>query len=402
MTRIGGNPSRMLEEERPIITTITTTTTAADGDKKGGGGGTPNVVLVLPQTLLYILSGCLQPILMTVCRTAGLANSSSQLYMFFYYLGPALVILPLLSTTTSTTSSGTTTGTTNPPWPGIRTIQKACGIALFDLCSQTLNYTGASLAGPTIFALVYSSVTVWTAVFSHVLLKRTMNLFQWMSVLLVFIGLTLTATDSARMGGDVWHGLILVGMGSLLHAMTYVLLEGIMTVEDDPLTIAQNCALQGLVAASCFLLWQLIYTLPRWDELIGEPMHHAGTPVGTALGILFLFALTNLVHALTFLHTLCHVTGGATSAGILKGLQAVLVSVATHFLFCHRPGIVGGEELCFTRGKFLSLMTVTSGVTLYGMATAAKEQSGRSRREEGYTPIQGEDEGGGGVLLLKT
>ena len=36
-------------------------------------------------------------------------------------------------------------------------------IALWDISSTSLNYTGASLSGPTIFAIIYSSVTIWTA-----------------------------------------------------------------------------------------------------------------------------------------------------------------------------------------------------------------------------------------------
>jgi len=211
----------------------------------------------------YVLSGCCQPLLMTICRDAGLANSSSQLYMLFYYIGPALVIIPLLSERTK--------------WPSTMTILRGSGIALFDVCSQTLNYTGASLAGPTIFSTVYSSVTIWTAFFSQMLLGRTMNPWQWLAVVIVFGGLALAATDSARVGGDVTHGLMLVLLGSAMHALTYVMLEGIMTVGEQKLTAAQNCAVQGLVAGTCFFLWQLVYTLPRWDDKIGIPMEQAGT-----------------------------------------------------------------------------------------------------------------------------
>ena len=59
-----------------------------------------------------------------------------------------------------------------------------------------------------------------------------------------------TLVDGNR--SDVLHGLLLVGIGSIVHAMTYVTLEGIMTVGDDKLSIAQNCAVQGMVAAMCF------------------------------------------------------------------------------------------------------------------------------------------------------
>ena len=59
----------------------------------------------------------------------------------------------------------------------------------------------------------------------------------------------------------------------------------------------------------------------------------------------------------------------------MKGLQAVLVFVFTHFVYC---GHMGGEEMCFTRGKFMSLITVTGGVIGYGIATQERGRSGRT------------------------
>ena len=85
---------------------------------------------------IYVLSGCSQPLLMVLCRNAGLADPSAQFYMLAYYLGPALVIIPLLRQG----SQG---------WPSRGVILKGCGISIFDICAQSMNYTGASLAGPT-------------------------------------------------------------------------------------------------------------------------------------------------------------------------------------------------------------------------------------------------------------
>ena len=326
----------------------------------------PSPSLTWFNACLYVFSGCLQPLLMILCRNAGLADSSSQLYMLFYYLGPAAVLLRLWWY--------------GIPWPSSKTVAKGAGIAFFDIFAQTLNYTGASLAGPTIFAIVYSSVTVWTAVFSQLLLGRTLSLWQWGSVLVVFGGLTLTATDSLQLGQKIVHGLILVLLGSMMHALTYVMSEFIMTVGDSKLSVQQNCAVQGIVATVSFGIWQLVYTLPRWDEKIGQPMNDAGTTAWDALKILGLFAATNFVHALTFFHTLRHYPGGATSAGIMKALQAVLVFVATHLVYCGR---IGGEEMCFSKGKFSSLVTVTGGVLAYGYATSMMRRSNYASPADG-------------------
>ena len=151
---------------------------------------------------LYILSGCSQPLIMSLLKEAGVADSSCQLYMLFYCVFPAGLVIPVLW---------------NNEIPRRTTIFKACGIAGWDIISTTMNYTGAALSGPTIFAIIYSSVTIWTAVFSQIFLHRMMNLWQWITVLIVFAGLTITATDSLSSGKDVAKGSMLIIFGSAMH-----------------------------------------------------------------------------------------------------------------------------------------------------------------------------------------
>jgi hypothetical protein len=80
----------------------------------------------------YVLSGSSQPLIVALLKQAGIADPSCQLYMLFYYLFPSVFVLPLFF---------------NNNWPGRATILKTCVIAVWDILSQTLNYTGASLAG---------------------------------------------------------------------------------------------------------------------------------------------------------------------------------------------------------------------------------------------------------------
>ena len=314
--------------------------------------------------IFYVLSGVSQPMLMTVCKDIGLADASAQLYMVFYYLGPALLIFLTLGDT----------------WPSKMTIVKACGIAFFDILAQALNYTGASLAGPTIFAIIYSSVTVWTAVWSRFVLDRRLSYAQWFAVFTVFGGLTLTATGSLDLGPAVTHGTFLVVIGSALHAGSYVWSEAVMHGEDS-LSVRQNSGVQGLVACVFLIGWQLVYTVPRWDELIRIPMQEASTTWLVAGSIMFSFALANLVHSFAFYHTIRYYKGGSVSAGVMKGLQAVLVFVASHFIYCGRTG---GPEMCFTMGKFLSLITVTGGVVFFSWATAQDS----APRKDGYSNVE--------------
>jgi drug/metabolite transporter (DMT)-like permease len=318
---------------------------------------------------LYVLSGVTQPLLMTLAKDAGLADPTCQLYMVFYQLGPASFIFVVLLDSES-------------HWPSWRTCVRAASIGAIDIVAQAMNYTGGAMAGPTLFAIIYSSVTVWTAVLSRLLLRRKMGVAQWLAICVVFSGLSVTAFSSVALGPDVFGGCVLVLFGSALHSSTYVLSEWIMTT-NEKLPVKMNLALQGSVACSAFIVWQLVYTLPRFKELIGDPMRDAETTVGRAVLIFTGIFLANLLHAVTFQITLKHFIGGATSAGVMKGLQAVLVFAATSFsetvyhrvawlLCCRRR--VAGILFCF-----LSEHTHRMGVQCSAGRAVAKRCASQKR-----------------------
>lgn len=270
---------------------------------------------------------------------------------------------------------------------------------------------GNNLAGPTIFSIIYSSVTIWTALYSKFLLSRSLSQYQWMGILLVVIGLSITALDSFSVGTRIFIGACLILVGSSFHGMTYVLSEMIMTTttttttkeKDDgnspsasslslkastspvknrdntqrhrhqqrirPISIRANCAIQGIVASIVLLLWQIIFTLPRLQSLILTPMAQAHTSPLHAVTILLAITFANLLHSVTFYVTLKHFPGGATSAGVLKGLQAVLVFGVGSIVLCGRWG---GLEMCWSMMKFGSLVVVMCGILMYYVATTRR------------------------------
>lgn len=365
--------------------------------------------------VVYILSGIGQPLLMTACKNAGLANSSAQLYMLFYYAGPSSLLLTLLPgwCRSCRHANPDPNPSAQQSTPSAVAMGKASLIACFDIAAQTLNYTGASLAGATVFAVVYSSVTVWTAVFSRLVLGRTLTGLQWAAIVIVFAGLCITALDGVNVGRNVAHGTLLVVLGSCMHGATYVMSEAIMATQgttigrvgggggggDDAaflgatisptatttttiktretLSARENSAIQGAVACTGLMVWQIVYTVPRWNALIRLPVQAAGTTTVQAATVLISFGLANLMHSFSFFHTLAHFPGGATSAGVMKGLQAVLVFVAAGMLYCTRSD----TDACFSTPKFVSLITVVGGVVLFSASTD------QAKAAAGYTSI---------------
>ena len=376
----------------------------------------PSMSWIVTNAIFYVLSGVTQPILMAYASHAGLANAKCQLYMLFYYIGPALAGFSLRCSPRKQQSQSESSMQQllsqddqkkrynaqddnssdsllqNPNnideeeeyWPSSRKLLiKASGIALFDIFAQSMVYTGNNLAGPTVFAIIYSSVTIWAALFSRVLLSRSLVKLQWAGVCLVVLGLALTALDSKTVGKNVFLGACLIVVGSSFHGLTYVMCEKIMmpsstesvngndtTKEREHLSVRANCAVQGIVAMLAFLLWQIFYTLPRLEPLILAPMRETGTTALQALFILGTITVSNFVHSLTFFVTLKYFPGGATSAGVLKGLQAVLVFAAGAYFLCERWG---GREMCWSNSKFASLVIVVSGIMMYGAFTEKKD-----------------------------
>ena len=108
----------------------------------------PSFYTTLTLASLYVLSGVIQPLIMEIAKQAGLTDNKCQIYiMFAYYLGTASVCL--LARNEDRLS-----------W---KTTIKTASVASIDIVAQTLNYTGMVYAGPTLFAIIYSSVTVWCA-----------------------------------------------------------------------------------------------------------------------------------------------------------------------------------------------------------------------------------------------
>lgn len=322
--------------------------------------------------LIYILSGSTQPLLMTLVDNAGLANPSCQIYMLFYYLGPALFSVALIPCPPWSCNRPKKSKSQSPPkWSPIF---KAVFITFIDIFAQSLNYTGSMLSGPTIFSIIYSSVTVWAALYSRLLLARKQSFLQWTGIVTVFLGLTITAFDSVTIGPDVFRGALMVVFGSSFHALTYVLSEIIM-VKGETISFQLNCSIQGFVGVSAYLLWQIVYTRPHYQELVAEPMTTSGTSTMGAVKILLSLAASNFVHASSYFYTLKYYPGGATSAGVMKGLQAVLVFLFSSLVYCGR---YGSSEMCFTVTKFISLCVVSGGVFLFG----ASSDLVRKREEE--------------------
>eukprot|EP01043_Picozoa_sp_COSAG02_P039430 COSAG02_NODE_3112_length_7339_cov_13.532182_4_plen_387_part_00 len=67
--------------------------------------------------------------------------------------------------------------------------------------------TGGAIAGPTLFAIIYLSATIWTVVLSRVLLKQNMGT-RWLAICGMFAGPTIIGFSLNALGLDVFGGCV--------------------------------------------------------------------------------------------------------------------------------------------------------------------------------------------------
>ena len=112
-------------------------------------------------------------------------------------------------------------GTTRP-----RPLAALCAI---DIVSQGLCQYGLAVAGSSLYIVIYSSCTMWIAIESRVIIGRRLASFQWIGCAIVVLGLAVTGGDMAsslaRGGLEVALGASMILVGSISHALTWVLVE---------------------------------------------------------------------------------------------------------------------------------------------------------------------------------
>jgi drug/metabolite transporter (DMT)-like permease len=235
-------------------------------------------------------------------------------------------------------------------------------------------------AGSAIFTVIYSSVTAYTAMFSYFFFGRALHYMQWSGVSLVVIGLTsssLGSTVGADDDGQVAVGICMIMVGSMFHSMVYIISESILARTKNPIAPEALGSLLGMLGATFYGTWQLVYTLPNYRTLVVDQIRlHNGSPHVIVVTYVALVVM-NLVHSVCFFNLISAL--GSTTTGVMKGIQSVLVFVISHYAFCSFQA-----SQCFSPAKGLSLIVVVCGVLMYSSFHLPPQE-----KEKDYIEISG-------------
>jgi drug/metabolite transporter (DMT)-like permease len=319
---------------------------------------------------IFCCSGVLQPTIVQFLTLSGAFDKSTLLIVVPNYIGMSFAVLTRYDVVHTTLQFVV--------WLDMLLL------AVIDIVSQGLCLIGLVYAGPSIYIIVYSSTTIWAAVWSYLLLNKALMWRQWVGIVTVVMGLSITAYDSKTTTAtsssgkaDALIGIVLILLGSFTHALTWVLIEKWTKLKQQPephtaLSSSDSkgahrggvaapelvCSLMGVFGCVVYSAWQVLYTAPRWQQLVLAPIADKGGNVSHICAAFSLLAFMGFLHAVSFYHLLGHV--GSVATGVMKGVQSVAVLLLSHEVFCSIEA-----TQCFTRSKGVSLVVVLWGVFYY-------------------------------------
>ena len=142
-----------------------------------------------------------------------------------------------------------------------------------------------------------------------------------------------------------------------------------------------------LLGSVCNALW----TFPRWNELVGEPMRAAGQTSffqgavddsgnSTSMSVAACFFINMLSSAsLNLCYYILVVRCGVVTMAVLSAMNTVIVSLVSHLLFCESSssGDMNDNAQCITPLSAAASAVVLAGVLLY--ASMAPPKASKSK-----------------------
>eukprot|EP00033_Pygsuia_biforma_P002881 GCRY01003178.1.p1 GENE.GCRY01003178.1~~GCRY01003178.1.p1 ORF type:complete len:410 (-),score=65.51 GCRY01003178.1:37-1266(-) len=233
-------------------------------------------------------------------------------------------------------------------------------MTVLDVCGNVCSAVGLVLAGSGLYQTLYSSMVVFSAIVSRIVMKRVLNQLQYVALALLVLGLSLTTTSGLHLGASVFWGALITFLGTALYSLQYVLSERILTQPDPPAPITV-CSYIGVYSALVVTVYLGLVTIPQWDRLVVAPIEQANGNVFGIVLMYILLILSSLYHNLSYFNLLSKV--GAVATGVLQALRAILVFGFSSLLYCNF-----NSAQCYTYNKGLATLLVVFGVILYAVA----------------------------------
>jgi len=243
-------------------------------------------------------------------------------------------------------------------------------ILCLSMSGNTLYWLGLDAVGSGLSVVIYSSIVVFTGIFSKLFFGKSISWVRWCSILLIWASIGLSAVGNVRSieGFNQIFGIVAVLLAAAFLGACWVLVEHHILVQLSPLETAFFLWPLAVIA----ICWVSVVDGIFWHTIVTNPIRNAD-PNYSVIFIVLVFALffaSNTMHQLSFFFQMNGGTTAAVGAAVSKSLQAVLVFVSSDLYFCpthswndHRSDTQ--MEQCITTWKVVGLTGTVIGVLIY-------------------------------------
>lgn len=243
-------------------------------------------------------------------------------------------------------------------------------VALALFVGKGLGTVGLTYTGSGLYVVIYSSATLWSALFSFLLYKQRLPVMQIVSLFIVFAGLCITAFKasggSTKDSDDIMYGIIITLTSSCMQSLALVYFRQVTS----GLHFYTSNYLLGCFGLFFDLIYIVCYTIPHWDELIGAPMMAKGND-GT--GILILYVGSTLINIFkSWGWGTVMKEGGPVVLGLCQACKSIGIFGLSAVMFCAHQ-----ESQCYSTEKTIATVMVVFGVTLYSLSKPEKTEKAK-------------------------
>jgi len=224
-------------------------------------------------------------------------------------------------------------------------------ISLFDFIANVFCIIGLVYAGSGIYQVIYSAVTVFSALLRRIFLKYSLSKQQWIAIFIATFGISMSTIgqSSTPEAFNVMIGILFTLLGTLFMSLVYVLNEYFMTRALNPPSPRELCSTIGSFGTLFCMTYIILYPLRNFDEMVVKNVVAHNGNIIVILSCYFLLVLSSFLHSWSFYYLMR--SEGAVSTGILQPLRAVIVFFTSAIFYCDHQ-----ESQCYTKLKLFQLV----------------------------------------------
>ncbi|CBK24652.2 uncharacterized protein [Blastocystis hominis] len=321
--------------------------------------------------VVFLFSGVLDTLCTQQLVYQGASDMRSMFSIFSYYFAQALIgITPIkfsdevgVITVVDLESSGSLENEVDKHIQVAKNMKKLKMLyvlsALLDIAGYVIRTIGMVYCGSGLFQVAFSSVAIFSAIYSHFLLKTYISNMQWLGILVVTFGLCISPLSGSTVTGSPYIGICLTLLGAQFYALSYIVNEMILRIPGNKGS-KEICKNVGLLNTFLCLLVILLDTIPNREQLVFSPLRARHATLQEVLISTAVYIGSHTLHS----YALYSVQGilGAIWTGLLQCIRACIVFIVSSYLYCSED-----PNQCLTYSKIVATIIVTTGIIIFTM-----------------------------------